>query len=166
MTRQQTTFALMLASLLACPATGMAALKDAPDISLPALSGKPIRIAELKGRVVLLDFWASWCVPCRKSFPEVDALYRELRTRGFEVVAINVDEQQRNASAFLEKYPHSMPIAFDPEGKAATAFDLKAMPSTMILDRGGHIRFTHMGYTEKTIAQYRAEILQLLGEQP
>jgi thiol-disulfide isomerase/thioredoxin len=156
-------FALVLASLLAIPAVA-APQKDAPDITLTALSGKAMRIADLKGKVVLLDFWASWCVPCRRSFPEVDRLHRELEPKGLVVIAVNVDEQQKNAYTFLEKYPHTMTIAFDPKGAVAQAFNLQAMPSTMIVDRSGHIRFTHQGYTEKTIGQFRAEVLQLLAE--
>ena len=138
--------------------------KTLPALTLHTLDGKTITTADLKGKVVLLDFWASWCVPCRKSFPEVDALHRELEPKGLVVVAVNVDEQAKNAYAFLEKYPHSMTIAFDPKGVVAEAFKLEAMPSTMIVDRSGHIRFTHQGYTEKTIGQFRTEVLQLLAE--
>jgi thiol-disulfide isomerase/thioredoxin len=153
----------VLASLLTFP-LGAAPSTDAPDITLTALSGKTLRIADLRGKVVLLDFWASWCVPCRKSFPAVDALHRELEPKGLVVIAVNVDEQQKNAFTFLERYPHTMAIAFDPRGEVAQAFNLQAMPSTLIVDRSGHIRFTHMGYTEKTIDQFRAEALRLLAE--
>jgi thiol-disulfide isomerase/thioredoxin len=152
---------------LACaPAalTHAAAPAVIPDITLTTLSGPPLHVADLKGKVVLLDFWASWCIPCRKSFPEVDALQRELKPRGLEVVAVNVDEQQKNADAFLAKYPHTMTVALDPRGNAARAFDLQAMPSTMIVDRAGRIRYTHQGYSEKTIGQFRSEVLQLLAE--
>ena len=135
-----------------------------PDITLATLSGAPLHVADLKGQVVLLDFWASWCIPCRKSFPAVDALHRELKPRGLEVVAVNVDEQQKNADAFLAKYPHTMTVALDPRGNAARAFDLQAMPSTLIVDRAGRIRYTHQGYSEKTIGQFRSEVLQLLAE--
>lgn len=155
--------ALVLASLLTIPALA-APPKDAPDITLTALSGRTLRVADLKGKVVLLDFWASWCIPCRRSFPEVDALHRELESKGLVVIAVNVDEQQKNAYTFLEKFPHTMTIAFDPKGTVAQAFNLQAMPSTMIVDRAGHIRFTHQGYTEKTIGQFRTEVLQLLAE--
>jgi len=156
-------FTLALGTLLAAPVLG-AVPKEAPDITLTAVSGKPIRMADLKGHVVLLDFWASWCIPCRRSFPEVDALNRELQPKGLTVIAVNVDEQQKNAYTFLEQYPHTMTVAFDTKGAAAQAFDLQAMPSSMILDRHGRIRFTHEGYTDKTIAQFRSEVLQLMGE--
>ena len=144
--------------------TQAAAPSVIPDITLTTLSGAPLHVADLKGNVVLLDFWASWCIPCRKSFPEVDALHRELKPRGLEVVAVNVDEQQKNADAFLAKYPHTMTVALDPRGNAARAFDLQAMPSTLIVDRAGRIRYTHQGYSEKTIGQFRSEVLQLLAE--
>jgi thiol-disulfide isomerase/thioredoxin len=162
MTRRLLPTALLL-SLLALPAIADAP-KDAPDITLATINGKPMRVADLKGNVVLLDFWASWCIPCRKSFPAVDALYAELKDKGLVVVAVNVDEQQKNAYTFLEKFPHTMTVAFDPKGAVAQAFKLEAMPSSLIVDRSGHIRYRHMGYTEKTIAQFRAEVLQLLGE--
>ena len=156
-------FTLLFTGLLAVPVLA-AVPKVAPDITLTALSGESIRIADLKGQVVLLDFWASWCIPCRRSFPEVDALHRELQPKGLTVIAVNVDEQQKNAYTFLEQYPHTMTVAFDPKGAAAQAFDLQAMPSSMIVDRRGRIRFTHEGYTDKTISQFRSEVLQLIAE--
>ena len=136
----------------------------APDLPLAADTGSSIRISDLKGQVALIDFWASWCIPCRTSFPALDALHKELRDKGFTVIAVNVDEDRQKADQFLASRPHTMTIAFDPQGKAADAFKLKGMPSTIVIDRRGNIRFTHMGYTEKTLAQFRAEVLQLLGE--
>lgn len=156
----------VLALLASAAAASIAAAPPAAvrDLTFADEGGRTLHLAELKGQVVLLDFWASWCVPCRVSFPAVDALHKELGKKGFSAVAVNVDEQRKNADAFLEVRPHTMPVVFDPKGQAAEAFELKAMPSALILDRAGHVRFRHMGYTEKTIAQYRAEILQLLKE--
>lgn len=154
---------VVLMTLLTVPAVAGTDPKAAPDLSLSTRDGQTLRLADLKGHVVLLDFFASWCVPCRKSFPQIEALYKELRERGLEVVAINVDDQARKANAFLSQYSYSMPIVLDPGGRAAKAFDLQAMPSTAIIDRAGTVRFAHIGYTDKTIGQYRAEILELLG---
>ena len=154
--------ALLGATLIVVKASGPAT--EVPDLSFNDESGHTLRLADFKGQVVLLDFWASWCVPCRVSFPVVDALHKELGGRGFAVVAINVDEQRKNADSFLEVRPHTMPVVFDPKGRAAEAFELPAMPSALILDRAGRVRFRHTGYTEKTITQYRSEILQLLKE--
>lgn len=153
---------LLMGAITGLRASGPAT--DIPDLSLSDEGGRTLRLADFKGRVVLLDFWASWCVPCRVSFPAVDALHKELGSRGFAAVAINVDEQRKNADSFLEVRPHTMPVVFDPKGRAAEAYALAAMPSALILDRTGHVRFRHMGYTEKTIAQYRTEVLQLLKE--
>lgn len=153
-----------LVIVLAGTLNGAGLATTAPDVTLSDGSGSTLRLSDLKGTVVLLDFWASWCIPCRTSFPAMDALQRELRDRGLAVVAVNLDEQRRQADAFLEGRPYSMRVAFDPKGQIAQAFDLRAMPSTVIIDRKGQVRFTHAGYTEKTIAQYRSEVVQLLEE--
>ncbi len=136
----------------------------APSLTLTDARDAPVQLADLRGRVVLVDFFASWCIPCRKSFPHVEALYQELHERGLTVLAVNVDERRKQADQFLQSFHYTMPVVFDPEGKAAQAFELKAMPSTVIVDRRGFIRFIHMGYTEHTLAQYRNEVLSLLGE--
>jgi thiol-disulfide isomerase/thioredoxin len=136
----------------------------APDVALVDADGHGVRLSELTGHVVLVDFWASWCIPCRTSFPALDALQRDLGAKGLVVLAVNLDEQRRNADAFLASRPHTMRVAFDPKGQAAQAFALQAMPSAIVIDPTGRIRYTHMGYTEKTISQYRAEVLELIGE--
>jgi len=138
--------------------------KDLPALTLRTLDGKTVTTADLKGKVVLLDFWASWCIPCRKSFPEVDRLSKDFEQKGLTVIAVSVDEQRKNAESFLSLFPHTMTIALDDKGTAAQALDLQGMPSSLLVDRAGHIRFTHMGYTDKTIGQFRIEIAQLLAE--
>ncbi|MFN7983887.1 MAG: TlpA disulfide reductase family protein [Vicinamibacterales bacterium] len=166
MMRRAIALALFSGLLFTALFTSLAAAtpKDLPSLTLHTLDGKTVTTADLKGKVVLLDFWASWCIPCRKSFPEVDKLSREFEQKGLTVIAVSVDEQRKNAESFLSQYPHSMTIALDDKGTAAQAFDLQGMPSSLIVDRTGHIRYTHMGYTDKTIAQFRTEIAQLLAE--
>ena len=146
-------------------ASGVAVNSPVPALSLPDATGAVHHFADFKGQVVLIDFWASWCVPCKASFPQLDALYKELKDKGATVLAVNVDEQRKAADAFLATRPHTMPVLFDPSGKAATTFNLQGMPSSILVDRQGKVRFVHMGYTEKTLAQYRSEIGQLLAEQ-
>ena len=157
-------YRILVVTLLIGAITGLRAAAEVTELSLSDEAGRTVKLADFKGRIVLLDFWASWCVPCRASFPAVDALHKELGPRGFAAVAINVDEQRKNADAFLEARPHTMTVVFDPKGRAAEAYALAAMPSALILDRTGQVRFRHMGYTEKTIGQYRTEVLQLLKE--
>jgi thiol-disulfide isomerase/thioredoxin len=156
---------LLISALMPAPLHANDA-RPVPDLTLTDARGEPARLADLKGHVVVIDFWASWCVPCRASFPALDALQREFAARGLVVVAVNVDEQRKNAEAFLAGRTPALRLMFDPKGAAAGAFAIKGMPSSFVADRRGDIRFTHMGYTEKTIAQYRDEVLQLIGEKP
>jgi thiol-disulfide isomerase/thioredoxin len=149
---------------LAAPILGSTSVTPAPDVTLTSETGASMRLSDLRGQVVLIDFWASWCIPCRASFPALDALQKELHAKGFTAMAVNLDEERQKADQFLATRPHTMTVAFDPQGKTAEAFKVKGMPSTMVLDRHGNIRFTHMGYTEKTLAQFRSEVLALLGE--
>lgn len=161
----RTTAALICAALMAIgAAVHAAAAAAAPNITIVDAGGNTQRLSDLAGKVVLIDFWASWCIPCRTSFPAIDALQRELGPKGLVVIALNVDEQRKNADAFLAERPHVMRVAFDQKGQAAQAFSLQAMPSAVVIDRTGRIRYTHMGYTDKTVAQYRAEVLELIGE--
>jgi cytochrome c biogenesis protein CcmG/thiol:disulfide interchange protein DsbE len=160
-------FVLLIAtSLLAAIVSARAAGIPNTILELPlaAESGRSTRLADLRGQVVLIDFWASWCVPCRASFPAMETLFQDLAPRGLAIVAINLDEQRKDAQAFLAARPHTFTILFDPNGQTAAALKLKGMPSSLILDRAGEVRFTHLGYTEKTIRQFRDELVALLGE--
>ena len=136
----------------------------APAFSLKDKAGQVRTLAEFKGRVVLVDFWASWCAPCKASFPALDSLHEELHGDGLEVVAINVDEDKKDAQAFLEGKSPSMLVLFDPQGRSPQDFKVEGMPSSFLLDREGKVRFQHMGFTEKTKADFRREIAILLRE--
>src|SRR5690242_11826559 len=98
--------ALVALAVLASPSLSAAPQTPAPDVALQTAEGAPIRLSEYHGKVLLVDFWASWCVPCKTSFPALDALYRELQPRGLEVLAVNLDEQRKHADAFLAAHPH------------------------------------------------------------
>ena len=138
--------------------------QEAPNVMLQTGDGTRVDLSAYRGRVVLVDFWASWCPPCKTSFPALDALYRELSPQGLEVLAVNLDERRRDADAFLDAHPHSMTVLFDPRGASPVAFGVKGMPSSFVIDRSGAIRFTHMGYSGNVDESYRREILQLLSE--
>ena len=138
--------------------------KAMPDVAVQDAKGATVRLGSYKGRVVLVDFWASWCPPCKTSFPALDALWREYEPRGLVVLAVNVDERRRDADAFLRAQSSTMTVLFDPKGGAPLAFGVKGMPSSFVVDRAGLIRFTHMGYTSNVAEQYRAEITRLLAE--
>jgi len=137
-----------------------------PAITAPRLGppGPPVSLAALKGQVVYVDFWASWCVPCRLSMPTLDAMYRKHGARGFTVVGFNKDVENADAERFLQKVPVTFPLAQDAKDAAAKAFDVKAMPSGYLVDRKGVIRKVHHGFTSETASTLEREIEELLKE--
>lgn len=117
-----------------------------------------------QGKVILLDFWATWCPPCIKSMPYFNSLHHELAPAGFEVVAINVDEDSNTAREFLTTHPVDYPIAFDPDGECPKIYDLKGMPSSYLIDKSGKVRLIHIGYKDSDQAILREHINRLLNE--
>jgi DsbE subfamily thiol:disulfide oxidoreductase len=166
--RQLTPFAVVAlvvaASTWRTAAAPTAAPTVAPKVALRTADGTTVQLASYQGKVLLVDFWASWCTPCKTSFPALDALFREYASRGLEVVAINLDERRRDADAFLGDHPHHLTVLFDPKGASPVAFGVKGMPSSFLIDKAGTIRFTHMGYSGNVAESYRREIAQLLAE--
>jgi thiol-disulfide isomerase/thioredoxin len=138
----------------------------APSIALPDREGTTVTLDSLRGKVVLVDIWASWCPPCKAAFPAYDKLYRDYRARGLEVLAINVDEKRSAADAFLNGREFAVRVLFDPKGTAPMGFDLKAMPTSYLVDKRGAVRFSHEGFTDKIVLEYRDEIEQLIAEKP
>ena len=139
----------------------------APSLAIKALDGSTVRLASSKGRIVLVDFWATWCAPCKVSFPALDALATSLKDRGVDVLAVSVDEDRKDLDEFISAQPiKTMRILLDPEMKAADAFKVGALPTSFIVDRQGRIRFTHAGYGPDAVERFAAEIRTLLDESP
>ena len=137
---------------------------SAPDVEMRDGHGRRVRLAEFKGKVVLVDLWASWCAPCKASFPVLDVLFREYRSRGVEVVAVNLDERRHDANTFLRAHPHQMLVTFDPRARLLKAFDAPGVPISYLIDREGMIRSTHLGDTVDSYAHIRHELDALLAE--
>jgi thiol-disulfide isomerase/thioredoxin len=138
----------------------------APGFSLPSLTdqGRVIELQELRGRVVYVDFWASWCGPCRVSFPLLDDIRKELGGQGFEVLAINVDEFPEDALTFLEELPVSYLVVRDDTGSTPQAYGILGMPTGFLIDREGTVRKVHQGFRKSDGPRLRTEILELLEE--
>ena len=138
----------------------------APEFSLPAIANAEgvISLASYKGAVTYLDFWASWCGPCRLSLPALDEIYQELAPMGLKVTAISVDVVEEDAWDFLARYPVTYPVAIDTEGSVPKAYGVNGMPSGYLIDREGRVRAVHVGFKRGDEDALRAEILQLLEE--
>jgi len=136
--------------------------KLAPDFSLPGVNNSQINLADYRGKVVLVDFWASWCTPCIRSFPWMDAMVEKYGAQGFEVIAINMDQESVLATKFLQRYPNNLTIAFDPQGAVAEQYEIMGLPNSFILNKQGEIVYKHIGFRLKELDKYEAEILSLL----
>src|SRR4051812_20719016 len=156
----------VIATSLSTHAAAVEAGAPAPALSMPALedAAKPVTMAALKGSVVYVDFWASWCVPCRLSMPALDEIYRRNKSRGLAVVGVNKDATAADARRFLAKVPVTFPLVADAGDAAARGFDVKAMPSGYLIDRKGVVRHVHRGFTAETGAVLEREIDSLLKE--
>lgn len=134
-----------------------------PDLSSFGLEGK--LPANLRGQVILLDFWASWCPPCKASFPAMEELHKRYHDGGLVILAISVDESRQNMERFVKSANVSFATARDARQKLVAAADVQTMPTSFLIDRTGRIRFVHTGFEgEQTVRQYTSEIQQLLKE--
>lgn len=137
----------------------------APAVSLPELhSAGEVSLESLRGNVVYLDFWASWCGPCRVSFPQLEALRGELGPQGFEVLAISVDENASDALQFLSEVSVTYPVVHDAEGATPQVYGILGMPTGYLIDRQGIVREVHQGFRKSDGAALRTKIVELLGE--
>jgi thiol-disulfide isomerase/thioredoxin len=137
----------------------------APAIDLPLLSGDgSASLQALRGKVVYLDFWASWCGPCRVSFPLLEQLREELQGQGFEVLAVNVDEFEADAMQFLKEVPVSYPVVRDAAGVTPQTYGILGMPTGYLIDQSGVVREIHQGFRKSDAAKLRTAISELLGE--
>ena len=121
-----------------------------------------IDINDYHGKVVLIDFWASWCVPCRRSFPWLEEMQGKYGEQGLVVIGINMDADATDADDFLKKYPVSFRIVRDSDGKLARDYDVVAMPSSYVIDRNGNIVTRHLGFKTSDIAEYELALVAVL----
>jgi thiol-disulfide isomerase/thioredoxin len=129
-----------------------------------ALANNDLNIEQYKGKVVYVDFWASWCIPCRKSFPWMNELQQKYG-KDLVVIGVNVDQEKSLADEFIKETSPKFKIIFDTKGELATEYQVAAMPSSFILDRQGKMVFKHLGFHEKKKSIYESEIQQLINQQ-
>jgi peroxiredoxin len=152
--------AMVLASAVAL--AGVQKGQHAPDFSLPALKGGTTSLASLRGKVVLIDFWAQWCEPCKKELPALDKLAKEYAGKGVTVVAVNIDKQRDNAERMVKQLGLSLDVLLDPSGSVAGQYDLPKMPTSFVVDKKGIVRYVNEGFEgPNDVAKFRQELDEL-----
>lgn len=136
----------------------------APDFVLKSDSGENLRLSELRGQVVMINFWASWCGPCREEMPFLDELYTRYREAGFAVLGVNMDEEAATAHKMAKRLGVSFPVMHDARNAVSKLYDVDAMPATVMVDRDGRVRAVHRGFRDGTAERYQAEVRELLKE--
>lgn len=137
---------------------------EAPNFTLKSNKGKNIKLSELRGRVVLINFWASWCGPCRQEMPELDKLYSKYKKLGFTILGINVEENATAALKIIADDKISFPILFDTENKVSQLYDVRAMPTSILVGRDGNMRYLHLAYRPGDINKYKKWVKELIRE--
>ncbi len=157
---------ILLAALvtLSWPALADDAAQAAPAFTLASRAGGQVSLADLKGQVVMINFWASWCGPCRQEFPALDQIYAKYKPMGFTLVAINVESEKADAEKFLASTPASFPILFDPDNVVSGKYGVSAMPTTVLVDRQGRVRWVHRAYKPGDEAAYIEQIRAALRD--
>lgn len=136
----------------------------APDFTLKSRDGKNVRLSDLRGQVVMLNFWASWCGPCRQEMPLLDELSKRYSRAGFTLLGVNVEQDSSLGEKYLQDTPVSFPILWDPTSKVSQLYDIDAMPSTVMIDRDGNMRYLHRGYKPGYEKDYKKQIKELIRE--
>ena len=141
-----------------------ASADPAPDFTLPSSTGENVRLAEQRGQVVMLNFWASWCGPCRKEMPLLDEMSKRYSAAGFVLYGVNVEEDNTDAKKLIKELGVSFPILWDTESKASSLYNVDAMPTTVVIDKKGQIRYVNRGYKAGDENKYRDQIRELIKE--
>ena len=155
---------LIAAAVVAFPALAGELSGVAPDFTLDAREGGQVSLSELRGNVVMINFWATWCGPCREEMPHLEALHQRYSDLGFTLLGVNVEEDSRLSDRFLAETPVSFDILFDPQNGVSELYDVVAMPSTVLVDRDGNMRYIHHGYKPGYENDYQTQVRALLRE--
>src|SRR6202166_4033745 len=136
----------------------------APAFTLTELSGQQGALSQYKGQVVMVNFWATWCGPCQQEMPLLDQMYKKYKPAGFTLIGVNVDKEAPAVKELLARKPVSFPVLLDPASQVSKAYHVDEMPSTVLIDRKGNVRFLHRGYRPGDENEYQDRIRQLIRE--
>jgi thiol-disulfide isomerase/thioredoxin len=156
--------ALLLAALVSVPALAVAPSGPAPQFRLDSLAGSPVALEQFKGQVVMINFWASWCGPCRQEMPILEKLHAKYKPMGFTMIGVNVEPDSQLAVDWLKSTPVSFPILFDKKSEVSKLYHVAGMPATVIVDRKGNLRWLHHGYKPGDENAYLDQIRALVRE--
>jgi thiol-disulfide isomerase/thioredoxin len=160
---RQSMIALLVGALVAGSVQAVGVGEPAPAFSLPGGRGEPVALDKLRGQVVYVDFWASWCGPCKRSFPWMNELAQRYGASGLAIVAVNVDKKREDAERFLASTPAQFTIVYDPAGATPAAWAVKGMPSSYLVDRAGRVVLVEQGFRDEQKAGVENRIRELLA---
>ena len=155
---------LLVSGIVASAAPAANLSGPAPGFTLESRDGDVVSLEDLKGQVVMINFWATWCVPCRQEMPHLEALHQRYNSLGFTLLGVNVEDNPQGATKFLKDTPVSFPILYDPKNGVSKLYDVVAMPTTVLVGRDGTMRFIHHGYKAGYEGEYQTQIRALLRE--
>ena len=155
---------LIAALIVALPAVAAAPSGPAPQFTLPSKAGGDVSLAQYKGQVVMLNFWASWCGPCRQEMPLLEDIYKKYNKLGFTLIGVNVEPDSNAANNWLKQTPVTFPVLYDRESKVSQAFAVSGMPTTVIIDRKGNVRYRHVSYKPGDEGEYLNTIRAMIRE--
>jgi len=155
---------VLIAACAAMSASATLTPGPAPDFTLRSVAGSNLRLKEQRGQVVLINFWATWCGPCREEMPHLNRLYEKYRASGFVLLGISVDDDVHNAVGTSSRLGLRFPVLLDTDKAVSRLYDLNTMPSTVLIDRDGRVRYIHLGYKGGYEDTYDRQIRELLRE--
>jgi thiol-disulfide isomerase/thioredoxin len=153
---------LVAAVLAVPPAYATEAGEPAPAFTLPTAQGESVALERMRGKVVYVDFWASWCGPCRRSFPWMNEMQQKFGSHGLVVVGVNVDKKRSDAEKFLAQIPATFTVVYDEVGTTPSAYGVKGMPSSYLVDARGNVAFVERGFTDESRSNLEQRIVTLL----
>jgi peroxiredoxin len=154
----------VLLLVVGCSLSWLANAEPAPDFTLKNSAGDNVRLAEQRGKVVMLNFWASWCGPCRKEMPLLDDMHKRYNKAGLELFGVNVEKNTADAEKLLRELGTSFPILWDGDSKVSKLYNVNAMPTTIMIDKDGKVRYVNRGYKAGDENKYIEQIRELIRE--